>query len=130
MRSRYAAYVLDKIDYIEKTHDPAKRHEMDRNGAEEWSTSAEWVGLDVNATEKGGEGDDEGVVEFTAKYEIAEKLINHRERAYFKRIDGRWYYHDGDMIKPKPMVREARKVGRNEPCPCGSGKKYKKCCAK
>ena len=28
----------------------------------------------------------------------------------------------------KPFVREAPKVGRNEPCPCGSGKKYKKCC--
>ena len=29
-----------------------------------------------------------------------------------------------------PYVREGRKVGRNEPCPCGSGKKYKQCCAK
>lgn len=27
-----------------------------------------------------------------------------------------------------PYVREAAKVGRNDPCPCGSGKKYKKCC--
>ena len=27
-----------------------------------------------------------------------------------------------------PYVREASKVGRNDPCPCGSGKKYKKCC--
>jgi preprotein translocase subunit SecA len=29
-----------------------------------------------------------------------------------------------------PVKRETRKVGRNEPCPCGSGKKYKKCCGK
>ncbi|MEM8885212.1 MAG: preprotein translocase subunit SecA, partial [Planctomycetota bacterium] len=29
---------------------------------------------------------------------------------------------------PKPIVREAPKVGRNDPCPCGSGRKYKKCC--
>ena len=28
------------------------------------------------------------------------------------------------------MVRETPKVGRNDPCPCGSGKKYKKCCGK
>ena len=28
----------------------------------------------------------------------------------------------------KPIVKKGRKVGRNEPCPCGSGKKYKKCC--
>jgi preprotein translocase subunit SecA len=27
----------------------------------------------------------------------------------------------------QPFVREGRKVGRNEPCPCGSGKKYKQC---
>ena len=30
----------------------------------------------------------------------------------------------------QPYVREGRKVGRNEPCPCGSGKKYKQCCGK
>ena len=29
-----------------------------------------------------------------------------------------------------PIVREEPKIGRNEPCPCGSGKKYKKCCGK
>ena len=28
---------------------------------------------------------------------------------------------------PLPFVREGRKVGRNEPCPCGSGKKFKQC---
>jgi len=30
---------------------------------------------------------------------------------------------------PKPKIGD-KKVGRNEPCPCGSGKKYKKCCGK
>jgi preprotein translocase subunit SecA len=30
----------------------------------------------------------------------------------------------------KPMKRESEKVGRNAPCPCGSGKKYKKCCGR
>jgi preprotein translocase subunit SecA len=28
---------------------------------------------------------------------------------------------------PTPFVRDGRKVGRNEPCPCGSGKKFKQC---
>ncbi len=32
--------------------------------------------------------------------------------------------------KPKPAQRKAKKVGRNAPCPCGSGKKYKKCCGR
>ena len=30
--------------------------------------------------------------------------------------------------KQKPIVRAGSKIGRNDPCPCGSGKKYKKCC--
>jgi preprotein translocase subunit SecA len=34
----------------------------------------------------------------------------------------------GDATKVKQIVREAPKVGRNDLCPCGSGKKYKKCC--
>ena len=129
MRSRYAAYVLEEIDYLEHSHHPDKRHEMDRDGAIQWSASAEWLGLDILATEA-GETDDEGIVEFNAKYQVDDKLINHRERALFKRHKGRWYYFDGDMIKATPMVRQGPKVGRNEPCPCGSGKKYKKCCGR
>jgi preprotein translocase subunit SecA len=34
----------------------------------------------------------------------------------------------GEGARPKTIVRETPKVGRNDPCPCGSGKKYKKCC--
>lgn len=47
--------------------------------------------------------------------------------------DSKWYCrpcHDGypiEVVKPVPFVR-LDKTGRNEPCPCGSGKKFKKCC--
>ena len=34
---------------------------------------------------------------------------------------------DGEPVKPEPVRRDRPKVGRNDPCPCGSGKKYKKC---
>nr|MDQ3297601.1 SEC-C metal-binding domain-containing protein [Myxococcota bacterium] len=34
---------------------------------------------------------------------------------------------DGDAAKAEPVRRDRPKVGRNDPCPCGSGKKYKKC---
>ncbi|BEQ16239.1 preprotein translocase subunit SecA [Desulfoferula mesophila] len=37
-------------------------------------------------------------------------------------------YSGGDGGAPEPAQREGKKVGRNDPCPCGSGKKYKKCC--
>ena len=33
-------------------------------------------------------------------------------------------------VRAAPFVRDDRKVGRNEPCPCGSGKKYKQCCGR
>ena len=32
--------------------------------------------------------------------------------------------------KPEPVINNEPKVGRNDPCPCGSGKKYKNCCGK
>lgn len=35
-----------------------------------------------------------------------------------------------DSAKKKPVIKKAEKVGRNDPCPCGSGKKYKFCCGK
>lgn len=38
-------------------------------------------------------------------------------------------YEEGPLEKPLPFVRQTR-AGRNDPCPCGSGKKYKKCCLK
>jgi preprotein translocase subunit SecA len=38
------------------------------------------------------------------------------------------YSHDDAGGKPETIRREGKKVGRNAPCPCGSGKKYKKCC--
>jgi SEC-C motif-containing protein len=126
MRSRYTAYVLGEIDYLVSSHDPAKRDEIDSDSARQWSREAEWRGLEVHEA-KGGPEDDEGVVEFTARYEMQGRLVRHRERAIFRRIDGTWYYHDGDMVKAKPVEREGPKTGRNDPCPCGSGLKYKRC---
>ena len=35
-----------------------------------------------------------------------------------------------DSLQKKPEVRKDAKVGRNDPCPCGSGKKYKQCCGR
>jgi preprotein translocase subunit SecA len=40
------------------------------------------------------------------------------------------YSHGGGGDSPEPVQRKSGKVGRNDPCPCGSGKKYKKCCGK
>jgi preprotein translocase subunit SecA len=50
----------------------------------------------------------------------------------FKQIGGNAGNRSGnlDLTKPKIKTSEGAKIGRNDPCPCGSGKKYKKCCGK
>ena len=40
------------------------------------------------------------------------------------------FSHGGEDARPQTVKREGKKVGRNDPCPCGSGRKYKKCCGK
>lgn len=126
MRSRYTAYATGAVDYVLATHDPSKGEEVDDASAREWSRQATWDGLEVHETSTDG---DEGIVEFTANYTMRGQKLRHRERAVFKKIDGKWLYHDGEMVKPPPVTRVAPKVGRNDPCACGSGKKSKKCCA-
>lgn len=129
MRSRYTSYTLESVDYIAETHHKDGREDVDKEAALQWAQQAEWLGLEIVDTVDGGEGDDEGVVEFIANFGLQGKVQAHHERSNFKKEDGKWYYVDGEMTKRKPVVRETKKVGRNEPCPCGSGKKYKKCCA-
>ncbi|MCC6217281.1 MAG: YchJ family protein [Polyangiaceae bacterium] len=128
MRSRYAAYALGNVDYILESHDPERRDQVDRPSTERWSKEAEWLGLEVVSTEAGGADDAEGTVEFVAKYRLKRIAITHRERALFRKLDGRWYFVDGQEIAGPPVKKEGPKVGRNDPCPCGSGKKHKRCC--
>ena len=125
MRSRYSAYVRGTVDHIVDSHEPATRKEVDRDASLEWSKGSEWLGLEILSTRNGGPNDTEGDVEFIARGKTAGKPFVHHERARFRKIDGRWYYKDGEG-KGEPKRVEAT-AGRNDPCPCGSGKKYKRC---
>jgi SEC-C motif-containing protein len=127
MRSRYSAYVVGNIDYIVGTHDPDRAKDVDRKNTEQWSKNAEWLGLEVLSTEQGTPADEVGVVEFVARYKLSGVKVEHRERALFRKHSDRWVFVDGIEIKGPPVVRNEPRVGRNDPCPCGSGKKYKKC---
>jgi SEC-C motif-containing protein len=128
MRSRYSAYVLGDIDYIVATHHPDLRDEVDREASEQWSSDADWQGLEIVKTGGGGPDDDRGYVEFIAYYKLDGEDCEHHEHAEFAKIDDTWFFEDGHTVPGKPVVRDTPKVGRNAPCPCGSGKKYKKCC--
>jgi SEC-C motif-containing protein len=128
MRARYTAYAQGEIDFILETMEPQRRAETDDDGIREWSENSEWLGLAVLATEGGGPEDETGMVEFVAEYVYDGEERRHHERASFSRLEGSWYFVEGEKIQAQPYVRETPKVGRNDPCPCGSGRKYKKCC--
>jgi SEC-C motif-containing protein len=124
MRSRYCAFVLGKLDHVDRTHAPEIRDDFNRAEAERSAEECEWLGLEVkSATESG----DEGRVEFVARFKRGGQTFVQHERAAFRRRDGRWLYLAGE-INPKPSQRHVTRIGRNDPCTCGSGKKYKKCC--
>jgi SEC-C motif-containing protein len=132
MRSRYSAYVKHAIDYVERTHDRKSREQFDRAAAKAWSENTDWKGLEIRATERGLESDDEGTVEFIARYRTAVEGIEpqdvaHHEVSHFRRESGAWVYVDGKIVRA-PVTRSTPKLGRNDPCHCGSGKKFKKCC--
>ena len=58
-----------------------------------------------------------------------EALAQSLERAYQKaRSEGKKQIYQSDGINPHRKIQP--KIGRNDPCPCGSGKKYKKCCGR
>lgn len=129
MRSRYSAHVKSEIDYIQKTIHSSQREDFNRDESAAWSKRSEWVSLEILATENGGPDDDTGVVEFVARYRDKGKLCRHHEVAEFVKEEQRWFFKDGRAPDPVQTVRKGPKVGRNQPCPCGSGKKHKKCCS-
>ena len=150
MRSRYVAYVRNDIGYVARTTAGEALRTFDARAARAWSAAATWIGLQVLATDRGGAKDNEGTVEFVATYRQNGEIVAHRERSRFQRAEhGEWRFVEGSAgsrevggdrrLRPQPgeplssekpriFAAEAPKAGRNDPCVCGSGKKFKKCC--
>jgi SEC-C motif-containing protein len=128
LRARYSAFVVHEVPFIMSTVHPDKVKEYDERGIREWSEKSEWLGMEIRATDKGGAADEEGRIDFVARYRQGGLPQEHHELAEFRKQDGKWYFWDGHFVKPETVRREQPKVGRNDPCSCGSGKKFKKCC--
>ena len=126
MASRYVAYSLAEVDYILATHEPETSGETDREATEDWAKKSKFHGLKILETKLGERGDDTGEVEFEALFTADGTEHVHHERSTFVRKDGRWYFAEGVQVQI-PKRREEPKIGRNDPCHCGSGKKLKKC---
>ncbi|MGB0554048.1 MAG: YchJ family protein [Alphaproteobacteria bacterium] len=127
MRSRYTAFMRGDLAYIDRTHALEKRDTAERSAAKNTFNSVEWIRLEVLQSARGGATDDIGMVEFAAHFRQNGAELVHRERSNFRRDDGLWVYVDGDFPEGAGASRIG-KVGRNASCPCGSGKKFKKCC--
>jgi len=129
MKARYSAYVGVQMDFVFESTHPDLRQGYDHAGTKQWAESSEWLGLEIIGTSQGRQEDDGGEVEFIARFrEKGVLLREHHEIAQFKKDNGRWYFTESVIVKPKPIT--ATKTGRNDPCTCGSGLKYKKCCGK
>lgn len=128
MKARYSAYVRTEMDFIFESTHADHRTGYDHQGTREWAENSEWLGLEIVGTQNGTAEDSVGEVEFIARFRDKGELREHHECAKFIRQDGRWLFTDGSMVKSKPII--ASKIGRNDPCTCGSGLKYKKCCGK
>jgi len=127
MRARDTAHVVGNFDHIADTHAPEAQASYNKSAAIAQAKNTEWVGFEVREVTDGGPDDEVGSVTFTARFVEDGDLHAHRERADFRRENGVWVYVDG-KINPQVEPRRVEKVGRNDPCPCGSSKKYKKCC--
>lgn len=128
MRARYSAHCLGEFDFLAASMHPSIREETSPEEMKAWAESLTWSGLEILETSGGGEQDERGCVSFIARYGVKGLPQELREDAQFVKEDGQWYYADGHVHPKQPLRRENPKVGRNDPCPCGSGKKYKKCC--
>lgn len=128
MRARYKAFETGDIDFLVETQDEDTRDTLDVEETRKWAVESKWLGLEILSTEAGQENDQEGVVEFKATYEEKGNVVVHHEKSKFVKKDGVWYYHN--WLPMQGTIVKDERVGRNDPCTCGSGKKYKKCCGK
>lgn len=126
MRSRFTAHAIRDYQHLHRTFLSTSRlpynaeHEKD-------ATDLAWTRLVVHSHELGAKPD-MAFVDFTAYYrdEGAEHAIH--EKSEFRRVDGAWFYTRAVRHGPAPVKSTQPKIGRNDPCPCGSGKKHKQCC--
>jgi SEC-C motif-containing protein len=139
MRSRYTAYTQGNVDYLEHTTQGKAAQGFNREAVRIFATESDWGGLDIVRSYM--VSDSKGMVEFVAHYNDKHGHHHHlHEMSDFQLIDGRWFYvdgqqqedhghhHHGHQHASQPVRHQTTKVGRNDPCSCGSGKKYKKCC--
>ncbi|MFT6190406.1 MAG: SEC-C motif-containing protein [Oleispira sp.] len=124
MRSRFSAFALQLSDYLKTSWHPDTRPEQLT-----LEQGTEWKRLEILSASNDKK---QGTVHFKAYYlernYLEQKELEQKqwhlleETSKFLYENDHWFYHSGDY-QPQQL-----KPSRNDECPCGSGKKYKKCC--
>lgn len=119
MRSRYSAYATQNIDYIVQTTLPIQQQGLDIDAMTAWSKQNQWQGLTIHRV-LGKANSRHAQVEFTAAFTDAHGVQTHRELSGFVYIAPQWYFLD-PTLSSYPALKSM--------CFCGSGQKFKRCCA-
>jgi SEC-C motif-containing protein len=128
MRSRYTAHACKNMPHIVRTMRGKSLKLFDEEKTRtEWFDQCIWKKLEIIDAPDISKNAKDGVVEFKAYYDFqgVEHVLH--ERSKFQLLDKQWYYTAGQ--NKNPYIENSNKIGRNDPCPCGSGKKHKKCCS-
>lgn len=115
MRSRYVAFATGKVDYLYATSSKALQQQLTINELKESCDNTQFIGLEII------EHNDDWV-EFKADYLVDDILSCIHETSQFIKEGATWKYDNG-VLHPSEQI----KVKRNDLCPCGSNKKFKKC---
>ena len=127
MRSRYSAYTLENIDYIRDTCTGEALAAFSYEDSLLWAKEAKWISLTVISAVPPSGG--VGRVSFSVLFSQNGLTKRLEETSRFIVKDDRWYYEGGEKFRLVDVSNRQMKLGRNDPCYCGSGKKFKKCCA-
>jgi len=125
MRSRFSAFAEGLVPYLLQTRHPSKRSIDNAEQLQESCNNTHWVRLEIHKHKNGGRNDTEGFVSFSAHYVENGQPGALSENSRFLKEDEQWYYVDGNIIDNDNATPV--KLGRNDICWCGSGKKYKRC---
>lgn len=124
LRSRYSAFAKAQISYIIETTHPRTRNMLNEEETRRWAVTSQWEKLEILSQK---EVDGKVEIDFVATYTQKGNHNRHYETATFSKEKGRWYFEDGREAPQMPIRHDTPQPGRNDPCPCGSGKKFKKC---
>jgi SEC-C motif-containing protein len=124
MRARFTAHVVHDFKFLHYTYRGTAKQPYTEVSAD---PAMQWTRLVVHRHELGA-SPEMALVDFSAYgTERGAEVVLH-EKAEFARENGAWIYTRAVREGPAPFKSAAPKPGRNDPCPCGSGKKYKQCC--